>query len=146
MDLLSTRMKLFDCVRKGWVLDGFPETREQALALQEVGIMPKHFVVLEAPDTVLIERQMGKRVDPETGDVYHTTFDYPSGNEVERRLIEPTEGCGEEATVERLLVYHRYAHGLQSGYQNRHKAINADQPKADVFSQGRREEDILKRV
>ena len=24
-------------------------------------------VVLEAPDTVLIERQMGKRVDPETG-------------------------------------------------------------------------------
>ncbi|XP_071801816.1 adenylate kinase 8-like [Asterias amurensis] len=135
VDLLSTRMKLFDCVRKGWVLDGFPETREQALALQEVGIMPKHYVVLEAPDTVLIERQMGKRVDPETGDVYHTTFDYPSGVEVERRLIEPTEGCGEEATVERLLVYHRYAHGLQSGYQNRYKAINADQPKADVFSQ-----------
>ena len=75
--------------------------------------------------------------------MYHTTFDYPSGVEVERRLIEPTEGCGEEATVERLLVYHRYAHGLQSGYQNRYKAINADQPKADVFSQGRRGERII---
>ncbi len=24
-------------------------------------------VVLEAPDTVLIERQMGKRIDPENG-------------------------------------------------------------------------------
>ncbi|XP_038046287.1 adenylate kinase 8-like [Patiria miniata] len=135
VELLSTRLKLFDCIRKGWVLDGFPQTREQALALQEVGIGPKHFVVLEAPDTVLIERQMGKRVDPETGDVYHTTFDYPAGSEIERRLIEPAEGCGEEATVTRLVVYHRHAHGLQSCNNKGYKAINADQPKADVFSQ-----------
>ena len=69
--------------------------------------------------------------------MYHTTFDYPSGSEVERRLVEPTEGCGEEATVERLVVYHRHAHGLQSSYLKRYKAINADQPKSDVFSQGR---------
>ena len=65
--LLKERTKLFDCVKKGYVMDGIPQTREQALALQSVGIYPKHFVLLDAPDTVLIERAAGKRVDPKNG-------------------------------------------------------------------------------
>jgi len=35
-------MKLFDCVKKGFVMEGFPQTREQVLALQSIGISPKH--------------------------------------------------------------------------------------------------------
>ena len=41
--LVEERTKLFDCVKKGWVMDGFPATREQALALQSRGIYPRHF-------------------------------------------------------------------------------------------------------
>lgn len=41
--LVQERLKLFDCVKKGWVMDGFPQTREQAVALQAVGITAKHF-------------------------------------------------------------------------------------------------------
>ena len=33
---------MFDCVKKGYVLDGFPQTREQALALQSNGVHPSH--------------------------------------------------------------------------------------------------------
>ncbi len=40
--MVEGRMKMFDCVKKGYVLDGFPETREQAMALQAVGINPQH--------------------------------------------------------------------------------------------------------
>ncbi len=40
---IDERLKMFDCVKKGWVLDSFPKTREQALALQAKGIYPKHF-------------------------------------------------------------------------------------------------------
>mgnify|MGYP001791620208 FL=1 len=47
-------------------MDGFPETAEQAKALQAIGIMPKHVIVLEAPDSLLLERAEGKRIDPET--------------------------------------------------------------------------------
>ena len=36
---------------------------------------------------VLIERQSGKRVDPETDDVYHTTFDWPDDPDVQERLV-----------------------------------------------------------
>ena len=56
----------YDCARRGWVMDGFPETAEQAKALQAIGIMPKHVIVLEAPDSLLLERAEGKRIDPET--------------------------------------------------------------------------------
>lgn len=40
--MIQERLKLFDCVKKGWVMEGFPQTREQALALQSLGIYPKH--------------------------------------------------------------------------------------------------------
>lgn len=40
--IVEERMKLFDCVKKGWVMEGFPQTREQAQALQAIGIYPKH--------------------------------------------------------------------------------------------------------
>ena len=71
-----------------------------------------------------------------TTDVYHTTFDYPNSVDVERRLVEPPEGCGEAAMVDRLVLYHRYIPGLKTAFQRYTKAINADQPKADVYSQG----------
>lgn len=41
--MIEARLQLYDCLKKGWVLDGFPETREQALALQAIGITAKHY-------------------------------------------------------------------------------------------------------
>lgn len=81
-------------VVQGWVLEGIPQTRLQALSLQQAGIIPEHVgenimsystlhtrrmtayihmcvcvctVMLEAPDNVLLERTQGKLVDPLTG-------------------------------------------------------------------------------
>ena len=42
LKILTDRMSLFDTQKKGWVLEGFPETREQAMALQINGVYPKH--------------------------------------------------------------------------------------------------------
>ncbi len=42
MKLIRHRLSLYDAVKKGWVMDGIPETREQALELQVQGIYPKH--------------------------------------------------------------------------------------------------------
>ncbi|XP_013418058.1 adenylate kinase 8-like [Lingula anatina] len=134
LKIIKERMKSYDCIKRGWVLEGFPQTREQALALQAEGIYPKHFVLLDAPDTVLIERAAGKRVDPETGDVYHTTFDWPSNAEVAGRL-EPVPGNSEDELVNKLVVYHRHIEGLKTCYSKILKIINADQPKGDVFAQ-----------
>ncbi|KAJ8299873.1 hypothetical protein KUTeg_021392 [Tegillarca granosa] len=107
--MIQERLKLFDCVKKGWVMEGFPQTREQALALQSLGIYPKHCVVLEAPDTVLIERAQGKRVDPKTGDIYHTTFDWPPNIDIQNRC-EEVPGYTEEDMVNKLIEYHLYTY------------------------------------
>ncbi|XP_067398001.1 adenylate kinase 8 isoform X2 [Emydura macquarii macquarii] len=133
-NLIQERLSNVDCIKQGWILEGFPENQEQAWMLQSAGITPRHVVVLYAPDTVLIERNLGKRIDPSTKEVYHTTFDWPSDPLVQQRLVE-AEGISEQETSKHLLEYHRNFPKVFQIYQRILKLINADQPCADVFSQ-----------
>ncbi|XP_075690822.1 adenylate kinase 8 isoform X2 [Rhinoderma darwinii] len=132
--LIQERLSEVDCVKRGWILEGFPRTRDQGLLLQMNGTSPDHIVVLDAPDIVLIERNMGKRIDPTTGEVYHTTFDWPEDLEVQKNLVEPAE-TSEEETGQRLLEYHRNIPGILRAFPKIYKKINADQPCMDVLSQ-----------
>ncbi|XP_060100634.1 adenylate kinase 8-like [Heteronotia binoei] len=134
VSLLEERLSDEECMSLGWVVDGFPETRDQALQLQEKGIAPRHVIVLHAPDTVLVERNLGKLLDPFTKEVYHSTFDWPVDFMVQRRLVVP-EGISEQVTASRLLESHRNIPGVIQAYAKNHKAINADQPCVDVFAQ-----------
>ncbi|XP_066568751.1 adenylate kinase 8 [Amia ocellicauda] len=132
--LVRQRLSKMDCIKRGWVFEGIPRTREQAVLLQEAGIAPEHVVLLDAPDTVLIERNLGKRIDPVTGDVYHATFAWPGEATVAQRLQE-APGVEEESTAAQLLEFHRAVHPLQNTYKHRLRVVNADQPLVDVFSQ-----------
>ncbi|XP_043842996.1 adenylate kinase 8 [Dromiciops gliroides] len=134
MKLLEERMEKDECISKGWIMDGIPETREQALMIQTSGISPRHVIVLSAPDTVLIERNLGKRIDPYNGEVYHTTFDWPSEPEVQNRLRAPL-GISEEETAKRLMEYHRNINRILPSYPKILKVISSDQPCVDVFYQ-----------
>lgn len=59
----------------------------------------------------------------------------PSSSEVASRLVEPTSSS-EHEVVEQLVTFHRHIDGIKACYDHVTKVINADQPKADVFSQG----------
>uniref|UniRef100_A0A8C0ICB6 Nucleoside-diphosphate kinase n=1 Tax=Bubo bubo TaxID=30461 RepID=A0A8C0ICB6_BUBBB len=133
-NLIQERLSNVDCIKQGWILEGFPENQEQAWMLQSSGIIPRHVVVLYAPDTVLIERNSGKRLDPFTEEVYHTTFDWPSDLLVQQRLVEP-EDLSEQEISKKLMEYHRNFPGVFQIYQKVLKSINADQPSMDVLSQ-----------
>ncbi|KAK1334028.1 hypothetical protein QTO34_005027 [Cnephaeus nilssonii] len=132
--LVQERLSDEDCISRGWILDGIPETREQAMMVQTLGITPRHVIALSAPDTVLIERNLGKRIDPQTGEIYHTTFDWPPEAEIQNRLVVP-EGISEPETVQRLLRHHRNIVRVLPSYPGILKAISADQPCVDVFYQ-----------
>nr|XP_058927444.1 adenylate kinase 8 isoform X2 [Kogia breviceps] len=132
--LVQERLREEDCARRGWILDGIPETREQALMMQALGVSPRHVIVLSAPDTVLLERNLGKRIDPQTGEIYHTTFHWPPESEVQKRLIAPAGISGGE-TARRLLAYHRNVARLLPSYPKILKVIAADQPCVDVLYQ-----------
>ncbi|CAI5649078.1 adenylate kinase 8 isoform X1 [Oreochromis niloticus] len=132
--LVQQRLKEMDCFHRGWVLEGIPQTRLQALSLQPGGVIPEHVVMLEAPDDVLMERSCGRLVDAITGDVYHRTFILPDDDIITKRLEK-----GRSLTdQQRLAKLHRYrceVTGLRSAYQHVLKVIDSDQPHADVYLQ-----------
>ncbi|XP_049895510.1 adenylate kinase 8, partial [Epinephelus moara] len=132
--LVQRRLSEIDCFNRGWVLEGIPQTRLQALSLQQAGVLPEHVVLLAAPDDVLLERSRGKLVDPLTGDVYHQTFIWPDDDTVAQRLEEGHHPSETQLLAE-LQHYRCEVTGLSSAYQHVLKIINADQPHADVYQQ-----------
>ncbi|XP_032933048.1 adenylate kinase 8 isoform X5 [Catharus ustulatus] len=41
-NLIQERLSNVDCIKQGWILEGFPENQEQAWMLQSSGIFPRH--------------------------------------------------------------------------------------------------------
>ena len=72
----------------GFMLDGFPRTVPQAEALAEAlktdGVNLDVVLLLEVPDDLIVERIIGRRTDPETGAIYHLTFNPPPTDVVDR--------------------------------------------------------------
>ncbi len=105
--MVDERLKEEDC-KPGFLLDGFPRTVIQAEALDKMleGQDRKldHVLLLEVADEVLVERITGRRSDPETGRVYHTTFDPPPAD-IADRLIQRSDDT-EEVLSQRLKEYH----------------------------------------
>ena len=73
--LVLDRILADDAKKRGWILEGFPRTPSQALALSKASITPNRVVVLSISDEEARARIIGRRVDPETGDVYHFNTD-----------------------------------------------------------------------
>ncbi|KAL1518689.1 hypothetical protein AB1Y20_002976 [Prymnesium parvum] len=48
------------CQSHGWLLDGFPRTAGQALAMLSAGLVPHHIVTLNASSATLIARALGR--------------------------------------------------------------------------------------
>lgn len=48
-----------DCCEKGWVLDGYPQTRAQAVHMAEVGIVPDNVFQIQVPIETVYNRTVG---------------------------------------------------------------------------------------
>jgi adenylate kinase len=96
---------------KGFVLDGFPRTIPQAEALdkllRKLGRSLKHVVLLEVPDSLIVERITGRRTGETTGRIYHLKYDpppFPDRGESGERLLQRTDDT-EEVVGSRLAAY-----------------------------------------
>jgi len=106
-DLVVDRLKADDC-KAGFMLDGFPRTVPQAEALQvtldHAGIALDIVLVLEVPDSLIVERITGRRSDPTTGEIFHLKFNPPPAD-VAARVVQRSDDT-EEACRTRLGKYH----------------------------------------
>ncbi len=95
--LVAQALSTPECKEKGWLLDGFPRTAEQANAMKKHFLIPNKCVLLDVPFDVLTERVTGRRLDPETGTIYHMKTKLPYKLDEEGNVLkEPvTEDDGE---------------------------------------------------
>jgi len=120
LKLIRNRLKKPDCQR-GYLLDGFPRTLQQAEAIEEEGIGIDFVIEINISDAEIIKRLSGRRVHPASGRIYHAIFNPPKVNNQDDETGEPLiqrEDDKEETVRKRLEVYHQETEPLIQWYQN----------------------------
>ena len=112
--LIEERRKSSDA-SDGVLFDGFPRTIPQAEALADITNVSA-VISIEVPDEDIIERIVGRRMDPQTGEIFHITF-RPPPSEISHRLIQRKDDT-EETVRQRLSSYHKQTKPLGDWYQN----------------------------
>jgi len=141
--IVKERLAQPDC-GKGFILDGFPRTKDQAVALdgilKDLKLKLTAVVNIAVPDANLVKRVTGRRICKTCGATYHVTFNPPA---VEGKC----DKCGgvlyqrdddKEATViKRLEAYHNQTAPLIAYYQNKgvYKEVDGTQPIDKVYAE-----------
>ena len=108
----------------GFVLDGYPRNLSQAEYLSEQTELTAA-VFLDVGEDELIRRLTGRRMDPETGDIYHTEFNMPDDEEIEERLVQRDDDT-EAVVKERLEVYRDNTEPVIEHYREEGDLIEVD--------------------
>ncbi|PON67131.1 Adenylate kinase subfamily [Parasponia andersonii] len=132
--MVTARLLCEDAKTKGWLLDGYPRSFNQAQSLEKLKIRPDLYVILDVPDETLIDRCIGRRLDPVTGKIYHLTSFLPKTEEIRARLITRPDD-NEEKVKSRLEIYKQNAEAILSTYSNILKKVNGNRSKEEVFAE-----------
>lgn len=80
--IVKERLAQDDIKEKGFLLDGYPRTIEQAhaldVALAELGIQLEGVINIEIDPSKLLERLSGRIIHKETGETFHKVFNPPA--------------------------------------------------------------------
>jgi len=108
----------------GFVLDGYPRNLSQAEYLSEQTDLTAA-IFLDVGEDELVRRLTGRRMDPETGDIYHTEFNMPDDEEVEARLVQRDDDT-EEVVTDRLETYYENTEPVIEHYREEGDLIEVD--------------------
>jgi adenylate kinase len=108
------------------ILDGFPRTVNQALALEEMlrvkGKKISKVLFFDVPDEVIIDRLSGRRVCSKCGAVYHVKYNPPKVEgvcDLCGGILVQRDDDKEEVVRKRLEVYRKQTQPLVEFYQER---------------------------
>jgi adenylate kinase len=108
----------------GFVLDGYPRNPDQAEQLDGMTDLDV-IIALEVGREELIRRLTGRRLDPETDDIYHVEFDMPDDEAVRERLVQ-REDDTREAVENRLDVFEENTAPVIDRYRGREEFVEID--------------------
>ncbi|KAE8666532.1 Adenylate kinase 2 [Hibiscus syriacus] len=97
--MVKERLLQPDFQQRGWLLDGYRRSSSQAAALEDYGIRPDVFILLDVSEDILVERVIGRRLDPITGKIYHLKYLLPENDEIASRLTQRFDDTEEKACL-----------------------------------------------
>ena len=154
--IIRDRIAESDCA-KGFILDGFPRTIEQAKKLDEMlakrGEKVDCVISLEVPDSLLEERICGRWVHKASGRSYHVKFNPPKSmyrppkdkkrapgegskkmlDDITREPLEQRSDDTKEALVKRLEAYHAQTKPILEHYKSTVTSIDATKEMDEVW-------------
>ena len=140
-NLVSDRIRKPDC-EKGFILDGFPRTINQAECLEkelkELGLQIDHAIDVEVPDDDIVRRMGGRRFCPVCNAIFHMESHRPKKDGICDRCgaeLVFRDDDAPETVQKRLDVYHELTEPLISFYTEREvlRKIDGTQTQSEVF-------------
>ena len=141
--MVEERLRQPDC-SKGFILDGFPRTIEQAEALdselKKLGLKLDAVLNLEVGDDEVVKRIALRRTCKSCGAVYHLVFNPPCKEGVCDRCggeLYQRDDDKEEVVRNRLKTYRQQTKPLLEFYRGRNllRNVNGERPIEDVFKE-----------
>lgn len=132
IEIVKDRLLKDDCKNKGFLLDGFPRTTNQAKVLDnmlnELGWKIDAVLNIQVPYDKIVDRIVGRRVCEKCGATYHVTYNKP--------LVDGICNCGGnliqrkddtyDVIKNRLDVYDHQTAPLISYYNEQKLLVNID--------------------
>nr|WP_154440349.1 adenylate kinase [Tissierella pigra] len=132
VSIVKDRLTKEDC-EKGFLLDGFPRTINQAETLDKeltkMGIKLDKVVNIQASKEILIERAVGRRICKKCGASYHITFNPPKVEnicDIDGGELFQRDDDTHETVSTRIEVYENQTQPLIDYYEKKDIILNVD--------------------
>lgn len=133
LKILKNRISRKDC-KNGYILDGFPRSREQAEALREIADIDAVFV-LEIPSDVIIKRIMSRRICSSCGEIYNTSrYSATTCEKCGAPLFQRDDDKSEAAIKNRLEIYDKETAPLVDFYSDRAYKLDGSGSPDEVYA------------
>lgn len=133
LKILKNRISQKDC-KNGYILDGFPRSREQAEALREIADIDA-VLVLEIPSDVIIKRIMSRRICSSCGEIYNTSrYSATTCEKCGAPLFQRDDDKSEAAIKNRLEIYDRETAPLVDFYSDRAYKLDGSGSPDEVYA------------
>jgi len=126
--VVGKRLNEIDCLRKGWVLDGFPKTKAQAEFLRQAHLWPTRLISVVLDEESVQERALSRRVDPVTCAAYYRT---PTNEKVAARLVH-AEYDQPDKLKERYVLHMQRLEKVAQSFPLAFRTVNGDLDIGDV--------------
>jgi len=124
LDMMKNRIRKKDC-KKGFILDGFPRTTNQAdgltTLLSQLNMDINYVLVLSVNDDIIVDRMGGRRIHPASGRVYHVKYNPPKKNgldDVTNEKLIIRDDDTENTVRKRLEIYKKETEPIINYYSN----------------------------